>query len=294
MAGCSDKALRTLLLSGQIERVRRGVYKWSAVPASFEQSVLAACLATSGAVACGVTAMALLGYLPARHRWGRAVHVVTLQGREQPVAAGVRVHRTRSLAGHERRKLSGVPVTSPARTLKDVAGVLTYPELEEFIGHLLATRAVTLSELERVETELRAPFGGGRKGAARLRSCLAAVGAGRPVESVLEHRVLVLLRRAQLPEPSTQVSIHDHSGRFVARVDFAYPTKRVAIEVDGYRWHSAPSAFRSDRLRDNRLDDLGWRVYRVTERDVREGLPELIGQLRRRLRRDATESPVAS
>jgi very-short-patch-repair endonuclease len=59
-----------------------------------------------------------------------------------------------------------------------------------------------------------------------------------------------------------------HAGRFIARIDAAYPERRIAIEVDGFEAHSSPDAFQRDRTRQNRLVALGWTVLRFTWADV--------------------------
>jgi very-short-patch-repair endonuclease len=59
-----------------------------------------------------------------------------------------------------------------------------------------------------------------------------------------------------------------HAGRFIARIDAAYPERRIAVEVDGFEAHSSPEAFQRDRTRQNRLVALGWTVLRFTWADV--------------------------
>jgi G:T-mismatch repair DNA endonuclease (very short patch repair protein) len=281
-AECTDRVLAALCRGGVLERVRRGVYRWRAFPSSFEQSALAACLATSTAVASNVTAVQLYGYR-LRRRTGRSgppiIHVSALHGREQPVQPGVRVHHARALPPADRRVREGVPVTSPIRTLKDVAGALLDRDLQDFIGHLISHRLVSASDLRRLQEELATRTGSGRAGSGKLRRALSACGIDACPESLLEHRVGRLLREAGLPEPVPQFAIFDGRHHFVARVDFAFVKRKIAIEADGYLWHSSPQAFARDRRRANRLESLGWKVLRVTAADVEEGLVDLISQL---------------
>jgi very-short-patch-repair endonuclease len=79
--------------------------------------------------------------------------------------------------------------------------------------------------------------------------------------------VLSLLTSAGLPSPETQCVV-DHDGSFVARVDLAYPDILLAIEVDGYRYHSSRAAWQADLDRQNRLMSLGWTILRFTKDDV--------------------------
>jgi hypothetical protein len=86
-------------------------------------------------------------------------------------------------------------------------------------------------------------------------------------ESPQETRVRLLLHRSPLPDPVAQFTVRD-GGRRVARVDFAWPEHRLALEYDG-AWHGEPGQFRRDRDRLNRLTAAGWRVIFVTAADLR-------------------------
>jgi very-short-patch-repair endonuclease len=82
----------------------------------------------------------------------------------------------------------------------------------------------------------------------------------------------LLLLRAGLPAPTAQYRVFDDDG-FVARVDFAWPEQRLALEYDG-QWHAEPGQFVRDRRRLNRLVAAGWRVVIVTAADLYR--PELL------------------
>src|SRR5215207_7409592 len=111
----------------------------------------------------------------------------------------------------------------------------------------------------------------------------AVVGRHRPgrraPESVLETRFLQLLRTAGLPEPAPQFEIGLGDGA-AARVDFAYPKRRIAIELDGAAYHSGEVAERRDRRRDNRLGAIGWRVLRFGWNDVTRSPDYVLGMMR--------------
>jgi very-short-patch-repair endonuclease len=74
--------------------------------------------------------------------------------------------------------------------------------------------------------------------------------------------------------PERQFEVRSY-GKLVARVDFAYPQARLAIEVDGYRWHSGRARWQRDLQRRNRLIALGWRVLHATSEDI-DGHPEVL------------------
>ncbi|WP_245177298.1 hypothetical protein [Geodermatophilus sp. DF01-2] len=112
-------------------------------------------------------------------------------------------------------------------------------------------------------------------------------------ESPQETRLRLLMRREGLPAPVAQYRVFDQDG-FVARVDFAYPELRLAIEYDGL-WHGARSAFIGDRRRLNRLTAAGWVVVHVTADDLRH--PERLlfrirGLLALRSSRSSRSSPA--
>ena len=111
-----------------------------------------------------------------------------------------------------------------------------------------------------------------------LRSFLEARTGVAVPESPLETRFLRLLRRAGLPKPIAQLEIRDR-GRLIARVDFAYPEARLAIEVDGYRWHAGRARWEHDLRRRNAITAFGWRVVHVTSTDLDERPCDLLAMV---------------
>jgi very-short-patch-repair endonuclease len=83
-----------------------------------------------------------------------------------------------------------------------------------------------------------------------------------------------------LPEPETQYPVYEH-GRVIARLDLAYPDRKLAIEADGYRWHAGRARWQSDLARRNRLTALGWRIIHVTWSDLRDRPDEVVERVRR-------------
>ena len=86
-------------------------------------------------------------------------------------------------------------------------------------------------------------------------------------ESVLEDRMLRVCRDSGIPVPVCQFEVLA-GPRLLGRVDFAFPHRRLAIDVDGYEHHSTPDAFQRDRARQNDLVAAGWTVLRFTWADV--------------------------
>jgi very-short-patch-repair endonuclease len=115
--------------------------------------------------------------------------------------------------------------------------------------------------------ELAAP---GRDGVRKLRQVLEDCRArGRPLDSALEVKFWWLLRRSGLPLPEPQADFEDEEGQ-PCRIDFAYCDTRLAVEVDGFEFHSKRDAFERDRVRLSRLAVAGWRVIHVTAQQLRE------------------------
>ena len=174
------------------------------------------------------------------------------------------VHRTSDLAAVDVTTVDGIPTTTLARTLVDVGAVIEDEVLERALESALRQGL----SLGRLRWRLDALSGRGRPGPAALRRVLARrPEGGAATESELETRFMQLLRGGGLPEPRRQYEVRDASG-FVARVDFAYPGRRLAVELDGFGPHA--DRFQHDRTRQNRLVLLGWTVLRFTWSDVVE------------------------
>ena len=152
----------------------------------------------------------------------------------------------------------------------DLAGVVGGATLEEAVDDVLCRRLCRLDEVT-------APTG--RRGSAALRAVLEAWNGDALPDGVAEMRVVRRLLAAGLPQPVRQYEIYAN-GRFVARVDLAYPQVRLAIELDGFRWHAGRGPFRSDRLRRNRIEAAGWRLLETAPDDIAEVCREAAGMLR--------------
>lgn len=183
------------------------------------------------------------------------VHV-TVPARNCGQKAGIRVHRVNVLDVGEVTQRHGIPITSPARTILDLAtSGAAERTLERAIDEACIQRLLTL---ETIETALAAHPG--RRGAARLRALLELPGASAVTRSQAEETLLELIRRAGLPRPIAGAQL----GAFT--VDFYWPSHRVAVEVDGYRFHSTRGAFERDHEKDLELRSRGIALLRFTWR----------------------------
>jgi very-short-patch-repair endonuclease len=192
---------------------------------------------------------------------------------------GVKLHRVESLSSKELATVQGICVTSPTRTLLDLAAVDTEPMVHAAVDQALRRKWTTLEKLD-VATERAA----GRRGVAFLRELVKRYrGGDGPSESELEARVRELLEDEGLPRPETQRVVK--VGGRVRRIDFRFPGTRVLIEADGYAHHSSPDAFEKDRDRNNALIARGFVVLHWTWAMLRDQPEVLLAQLRATLGR---------
>ncbi len=178
---------------------------------------------------------------------------------------GFRVHRTRSMPASDLTYRAALPITTVERALIDLATVMPFEKLEVALDSALRRK---LTNLARIKRRLQGSETRGRRGAGNLKTLLSERMSGaRWTESPLEARFLSIIRRAGLPQPERQVWISEGE-RSIARVDFAYPKAKLAIEVDSIEHHAGGQAMHRDRRRDNELKRLGWTVLRFTARDL--------------------------
>jgi very-short-patch-repair endonuclease len=172
----------------------------------------------------------------------------------------VTIHRS-VVPAADRTRIGPIPLTTGTRTLIDIAAILDEESLE------LALDAALRRGLTSVGKLCRALHG--QAGTATLGRLVEARTPERGSESALETKVLRVLKSHGLPVPVGQFEVRD-GARLIARVDFAYPGQLVAIEADGYRYHSGRSAWQRDRSRQNAFVARGWRVVHVTAEDLRD------------------------
>lgn len=260
-AGISDEALR----HRDVVRLSRDTYLPRATAGDLGARVDAVLLtAPEGAVVSHATAAALWGVdIPLQPDDGR-VHITVSTGSAVRARADRSVHRS-PLTADEVTERRGVPVTTPARTWRDLAAVLREPALLAVADQFLVRHA-TYADLQQ-ELELR-PSG---RGAARARAVLPLADrrAGSPMESVLRW----LLHEARVPTPDLQYVVRDDHG-FLGKVDMAWPEQRVLVEFDG-DVHRDRKVFVDDLRRQNGLVLAGWTILRFSSADLL-GRPEAV------------------
>jgi hypothetical protein len=134
--------------------------------------------------------------------------------------------------------------------------------------------------LEAARIAIERAGGRGRRGVAVLRDVLEVWMPGIDPSSPAEMRLLRRLSEWGIGRSDLQVVVHDSAGRFVGRLDPAWPARRVALEYDGRRYHG-PRSLERDEHRHAALVGLGWRVRHVVKSDLLPGEAELRDWLRR-------------
>jgi very-short-patch-repair endonuclease len=165
------------------------------------------------------------------------------------------VHRSTTLLPRDVHHRAGLAVTSPLRTLLDLATVEPHASLERAVAEAQVLRLLDADAIRDVR---------GHPGAKRLRAALDGSRDSNPTQSELERVMARLIREAGLPLPVIQMRIAGH------RADLAWPGHRLIVEVDGWAAHGHRLAFERDRARDLAHTLAGWTVVRFTWRQVGE------------------------
>ena len=257
--GFSRSRVQTGLMNARLHRLYLGVYSLGHTALSDDGRRMAAVLA------CGPGAHL-------SHLWGAALHGIRATPRGIPEISvpwtsrrrprGIRLHQVASLTQADTVTRRGIPVTSVARTLLDLASLGSGAEVRDAIAR--AQRAGILDVGAIVELLERSR---GRRGVAVLRLETEELRTGeRVLRSELEHRFRELFRQVGIPEPVVNGLIRLEYRSL--EVDFHWPDARLVVEADGYRFHSDPGAHEEDRRRDQELKQAGWEVLRFTWRQL--------------------------
>ena len=185
------------------------------------------------------------------------------------------MHRTNRLTSSDVTSIAGLPITTVARTIIDLAWVMDPDSVERIVDDALVRRLTTVPLLSgAVQRNVHR----GCRGGPVVRAALSLWSAG-PLESHAETEVLRWLLGAGVPEPVRQLEVVVPGGRRL-RVDLAWPEARVALEVDGFAHHHGPRQLSADHERRSVLTSLGWSVLTTTVAEVRRGGASLVAALR--------------
>lgn len=264
--------------SGRWELVAPRVYRIAGVDWTYEAEVLGAVLAAGpGAVASHLCAARLLGL-----GFVKAPPELSIPRGRFHRPNGVRVHQSTDLDRCAIHARHGIPVTDPARTLLDLGRYIGPNPLHRAIEEARRAGLVTWSQVVQcLSTHARK----GRHGIQRMRLVVAKrMPDDEVTDTDSELLALTLIREHGLPDPALHHRIYD-GDRLVAEIDLAYPSLKLALEIDG-TVHLDPEVRKKDDARDHELRRRGWTVRRIWwEIPVRQ--PELFLQIARQLLVDA-------
>lgn len=258
------------LATRRIETVHRGVFALSRELLSREGLWLASVMAIGEGAALSHSSAA--AHWRIRPYSSGVPHVTT--SRRVRRQEGIRLHYL-PLADDEVTLHDGIPVTTPARTVLDLAASLNLHALRRTMREADFLRLAAGPSLPELVT--RYP---GRTGIANARALLADGWSALRTRNDFEDAFLALVEQAELPRPEVNALVEAAGERF--EVDFLWRQARLIVELDGFQSHGTRSGFEADRRRDRILQLAGFDVFRVTYRALTQD-QALLRDLRRRL-----------
>jgi very-short-patch-repair endonuclease len=264
--GLGPDAVDNWVKSGRLISKHRGVYRLGHDAAPAYADEMAAVLACGdGAVLSHGSAARLWGLL-SRPDSPRPISVL-LAGRNPGLKPGIRIHRTRSLPRAETTRRHDIPVTTPTRTLLDLASEASTNTLAR------ALNEAQVLGLARPADLLPLLAGHPRhRGASTLRALVGGPDVAM-TRSEAERRFLALTEAAKLPRPRVNARVGAYE------VDFLWPGQRLVVEVDGFRFHSSRVAFERDHARGADLAAIGYTTIRVTWRQIADEPHALVARI---------------
>lgn len=276
--GLSQKAIKHRLATGRLHRVFRGIYAIGRPELTQRGRWMGAVLS------CGPRAAL-------SHRSAAALWAIGVQGTARPNPSpgglidisvpaevvrkrpGIHLHRS-SFGAEDTTRRDGIPVTTPARTLIDLAAILGPEQIEAVINDADKLALIDPERLREAVEDHAGLDGVGALGKVLDRRTFQLT------DSELERRFLRLVRRAGLPPPRTRQRVNGY------RVDFYWPDLGLVVETDGLRYHRTPAQQTRDRERDQAQTAAGLTPLRFThaqisreERRVAETLRTVSGPL---------------
>jgi hypothetical protein len=253
--GLPQRAVSHRAAAGRLHRVHQGVYAVGHTVLTVNGRRMAAVLAAGpGAVLSHASAAALWDIRPTS---ATRIDISVRSAGGRAKRPGLRIHRTPTLQTDEITAHQGIRVTSPARTLLDLASSLPRRALERALDEAEIRELYDRRALEAV-----ALAHAGEHGARALAEALAQDGDPVLTDSELEEIMLGLCDEQQLERPTPRAWVAG------LRVDFLFAASRLVVETDGYRYHRTRRAFERDRERDAILARAGYRTLRFTHRQL--------------------------
>jgi hypothetical protein len=265
--GLGPDAIQRWVRNGRLHRIHRGVYAVGHRALSSLGYALAAALAYGDG--------ALVGYRSAAWLWDvlddarQVIDVVAVAKRQS--RRGIRFHSTVSLHPDDVGERDGVPVTSLARTLLDVAEVVPQRRLVYAIERAEKSRTFDLAAIRELLARSH-----GRHGLKALKAALREIEPeALHAHEGIERLFIDFCRRYGLGLPAMNASVEGFT------VDALWADRKLIVELDSWEHHKSRRSFEEDRRRDAVLTVAGYRVVRVTDRMLRsdpDGLAALLSE----------------
>ncbi len=255
--------IRRRVRIGQWVRELPGVWRMSWAEPSWIQRVWCASL-WAGTDAC-------VSHRTAAQLWdldGVKLDKVEMTGatRQRHHRGWLLFHRTAPIPKQMQRTRKGILLTSPARTLVDLAGVCDDDVVERAMEHAFRWRISSVNEVHHVLRKIPTE---GKAGTRRVVQLLRRGVFSPEMHSELERQALRMFRRFRLPEPICQYEVVADD-LVLGFVDFAWPKAKVIVEAEGFQFHSGREAWESDIDRYNAMTLRGWKVLRLTYADLHD------------------------
>lgn len=261
--GIPASTVRTRSSRGRYELIHPGVYGLAGSGDTWHRQVIAAVVsATEPAAASHRTAAYLWGMTDRRPRTIEVVSPRHLRVKRVPFI----VHESKDMRTSDIVRVDAIPATSAVRTVVDLGASARLGVVARCLDTGLRTGLFTLGEVETFVTRVARK---GRAGVGVVRPLIEERRAWKGVtESTLEDKFRSVVNASSLPMPDAQLVVSATSGEFIGRYDFAYPECLAIFELDSEGWHMDPVSFQRDREKQNRVQMLGWTVYRFTWRQL--------------------------
>ncbi len=257
--GVSRKEMADRIRSGRLVKLHPGVYYLDSIAATWKTAVLASVLAAGPDALSSHRTAAILWNFDAFY--SRVIEV-TVPYAESPVPNSTIVHRSRR--ANPQDVVDGIPITTPERTLFDLAPIVPWSVLEKATRSAVHQNLTTPSRLDHAVGR----FGGrGVAGTRRMRTLVGVIRddlSGSVAEIDLKH----IIQNAPIPPAVQQLQIPLPDGSN-AYPDFCWPDQMKVVEVDGFEAHGTPQQLQRDLRRQNALLALGWEIRRFTATEVR-------------------------
>jgi len=267
--GLTPRAVQKRAATGRLHRIHAGVY--SLVPRELlkrEGLYMAAVLACGPDAVLSHRSAAVLHEL---RDWGATRIEVTIRTRSTRTHAGVAVHRSTTLNQADVTVINDIPCTSVARTLLDLADVVTRRQLERSFDQAEILQVLDLTAIN--DQLVRNPT---RAAGKAVKALLDEHYIGKTAtRSENEELLLSITRGLGIPDPECNAVIVLADGGPPIHPDFVWREQLVVLEADSKKWHGSRQRMEIDRRRDQRLTAAGWRVIRTTWKQMKHHPEEL-------------------